>query len=959
MITLGHNKVNNNSQYNKRKGMKNSTNILLVRHLGRITSWLKGYVDSFFSRMSAIMDEASTVSAGLTKLNETVAAAEKARDDAEFQRRGKEKLREAHESTRVANEDQRVLNESARIEAESLRQANETHRQEVIDNLEDTLADKIGTDTFDSTVSTAMELLDDKVDKTTFNEAMDYGLNSIEELSEAVLETPFGVTVELGAPQSDGTAKARIISIDMARLDLIVTSADQNKTVITNALVKIKRHGDSEASAESETFRMRMSAVDNSALPGQEGDMLIPLIDSSRLGVIAENIRCSFQKVQAELTLTSAPEVTAKLVSTTRNDYTDEDKAKLTGLLPNGQFGYKGLYSMDGKFYADPSYANSGLISVNRKFDLEFAANVGGSVASVVFFDGAKRFISAVQIPQTLAPQVLPAADIPADAVFFVISTATPARSYYRNGSTIEAREGAMSEALATLGSDLAELPVGDRFTIKGYFLGKYGNVNITSSENSGITPLLPLSRTYPIVLQNVRAYNNAVAVCFYDAAGNFISYPEGIENLTGDFTVTPDKYPANACYFRACTEKAGSSYTHGPSVESHEGAISEAIQASKLALFIDEFSAAAGINGKYDPVNAPDSRHPFYLNTLWLTYEEAVASMAHINEIYLRGGCSMKGLKIRTNMLSAIPLSTGWGTGLVDLNGVCLYNSIEVLNVGDIVVDKSSVMSAFAYHCDNLHTIIGQISLSIVTRISTDAFRLSPKLQNVRLFNLKVSVSFKDCPLLSLDSMQYMVDNAANTEAITVTVHPDIYNKLANEQADIMALLPENLLTGEVDDLSGVTRIDNGVMVNAPKSYFRMGTAHRLVSEGNGKLTLSCDVEGLHEGESITYYIGGGTGVRPQWIISANGRATFSFDAKTFYMNDPAGRVLMYDAIGSYTGQGLRLTNFKLSYGEHEELPYTAPLSSITDAEVREQAEWASLMQIAEARQINFVTTE
>lgn len=334
------------------------------------------------------------------------------------------------------------------------------------------------------------------------------------------------------------------------------------------------------------------------------------------------------------------------------NDYTDEDKAKLGALLGNEQFGYTGHYGMDGKFYTAPNYANSGLIPVNRNFDIEFAANVGGSVASVAFFDGAKRFISAIQVPQTLAAQVLPAADIPEDAVFFIISTATPAKSYYRNGETIESREGAVSEA----------------------------------------------------------------------------------------------------------------------------------IQASKLALFVDEFNAAAGSNGKYDPANAPDPRHPFYLNTLWLTYNEAVASMAHINEIYLRGGGSMKGLKIRTNMLSAIPLSTNWGVGLVDLNGVCLYNSIEVLNVGDIHVDKSSMLSAFAYHCDNLHTIIGQISLLSVTKISTDAFRLSPKLQNVRLYNLKVSVSFKDCPLLSLDSIQYMVDNAANTEAITITLHPDAFARLTTE---------------------------------------------------------------------------------------------------------------------------------------------------------------------------------
>ena len=497
------------------------------------------------------------------------------------------------------------------------------------------------------------------------------------------------------------------------------------------------------------------------------------------------------------------------------------------------------------------------------------------------------------------------------------------------------------------------------QFTIKGYFLGKRGNLSAADSEITGVTPLLPLSKTYPIVLKNVLAHGNAVAVGFYDAVGAFISYPEGIEDLNGDFTVTSGKYPENACFFRVCTEKTGSSYSNGNTVEAHDDAATQAIRAAKLALFVDEFNAAAGANGKYDPVNAPDPQHPFYLNKLWLTYNEAVVSMAHINEIYLACGRSMRLNNIRTNILSAMALPTGWGSGFVSLDGTCVYNSaIEVLNVGNIVVDGNTTLKAFAYGCDNLHTIMGQIDMVYVSNINTEAFRLSPKLQDVRLYRLKTSISFKGCPLLSLATLQYLVDTATNTAEITVTVHPVTYGKLTDEQADIMALLPENLLTGEMNDLSGVTRIDNGVTVNAPESYFRMVAAPRLVNNSNGKLTLSCDVEGLQAGESIIYHIGSRDDGRPQWIISANGRATFSFEAKNLVMTN-VGSLLFYDAGGTYTGQGLKLTNFKLSYGEHDALPYTPPLSSITDDATREKAEWLSLMQIAEARQINFVTTE
>ena len=245
------------------------------------------------------------------------------------------------------------------------------------------------------------------------------------------------------------------------------------------------------------------------------------------------------------------------------------------------------------------------------------------------------------------------------------------------------------------------------------------------------------------------------------------------------------------------------------------------------------------------------------------------------------------------------------------------------------------------------------------VSNINNVAFILSPKLQDVRLYRLKTSISFKDCPLLSLATLQYLVDNAVNTTEITVTVHPVTYGKLTDEQADIMALLPENLLTGPFGLLVKVNAIDNGVEATAPGFYFQIDVSPRLLGSGGGKLTLACDVEGLQDGESVALLVGSSTESRPTWTISANGRAVFSFNFDSHFKINNSDALLIYDAGGTYTGQGLKLTNFKLSYGEHDALPYTPPLSSITDDATREKAEWLSLMQIAEAKNINFVTTE
>ena len=44
--------------------------------------------------------------------------------------------------------------------------------------------------------------------------------------------------------------------------------------------------------------------------------------------------------------------------------------------------------------------------------------------------------------------------------------------------------------------------------------------------------------------------------------------------------------------------------------------------------------------------------------------------------------------------------------------------------------------------------------------------------------------------PLLTLESFQYLVENATNTSAITVTVHADVYAKLTDpQQADWYAV--------------------------------------------------------------------------------------------------------------------------------------------------------------------------
>lgn len=56
------------------------------------------------------------------------------------------------------------------------------------------------------------------------------------------------------------------------------------------------------------------------------------------------------------------------------------------------------------------------------------------------------------------------------------------------------------------------------------------------------------------------------------------------------------------------------------------------------------------------------------------------------------------------------------------------------------------------------------------------------PMLEEIRIKNASYDVEINDSPFISIESLRYLIENAANTVTRTVTVHPDVYAKLADE---------------------------------------------------------------------------------------------------------------------------------------------------------------------------------
>lgn len=136
---------------------------------------------------------------------------------------------------------------------------------------------------------------------------------------------------------------------------------------------------------------------------------------------------------------------------------------------------------------------------------------------------------------------------------------------------------------------------------------------------------------------------------------------------------------------------------------------------------------------------------------------------------------------------LSAIRFNlarTGGWSVTCDMDDFAQGNSwIEFIN---LTFDNNLVSQPFTYAtylqnsfvgCSNLRRIYGEINVGNSTALATP-FTGCAKLEDVQIFGLKQNISFADSPLLSKESLLYMIHNCASGVSFTITLHPDVYAK-------------------------------------------------------------------------------------------------------------------------------------------------------------------------------------
>ena len=153
------------------------------------------------------------------------------------------------------------------------------------------------------------------------------------------------------------------------------------------------------------------------------------------------------------------------------------------------------------------------------------------------------------------------------------------------------------------------------------------------------------------------------------------------------------------------------------------------------------------------------------------LTEEQILES--YVDTMLQVGGYPMRSTRVRT--FFPIPYTHDlryWYFAASKLESVQIRKEMDV---------NTYSIDQFGGYCSKLKKVLDVINVENVSDTSFNIFRNSPLVEYFRIKNLKKNAVISDCPLLTLDTVSYLVDNAANTSAITVQVHPDVYAKLTD----------------------------------------------------------------------------------------------------------------------------------------------------------------------------------
>ena len=199
----------------------------------------------------------------------------------------------------------------------------------------------------------------------------------------------------------------------------------------------------------------------------------------------------------------------------------------------------------------------------------------------------------------------------------------------------------------------------------------------------------------------------------------------------------------------------------------------------AKQKVFDDLWISAAGSNGTVDHTHTESGvSKPYYLNEVWMTYEEALVVY---NEYY----ADILSLQSRDiyGVTNFPPPNCGAAMQYTNYTA----SNAKVINVGGGFFVESFL--GWLSTAPKLTKIIGTIDLTYWSAsVKSSRYLIAPALTDVSFYHLHNNFDISSLKSISLSSMQYMVNNPTATSPITVTAHPDVYAKLTGDTTNAAA---------------------------------------------------------------------------------------------------------------------------------------------------------------------------
>lgn len=137
----------------------------------------------------------------------------------------------------------------------------------------------------------------------------------------------------------------------------------------------------------------------------------------------------------------------------------------------------------------------------------------------------------------------------------------------------------------------------------------------------------------------------------------------------------------------------------------------------------------------------------------------------------------TFSALYIRTNF----PVNKRYMANREFIGTFFICRDIEVIYISDKTGMVNSFNSPF-YQCQSLREIMGEIIITPIKQVYFNPFADCRALTTFKLTGVSNNLSLSASPKIDLASMKWMIDNANNISAITITVHPELYAKLTDE---------------------------------------------------------------------------------------------------------------------------------------------------------------------------------